>query len=180
MWNILLIISFLPLLLLATKEEDEIKNLPGLDFEPDFKHYSGNQHSLRANINLFLGYLKGSPEHQLFYWLTTSRHNSSTDPLIFWFNGGPGCSSLLGLLSEHGPYLVSRDGKTVSKNPSGWNRRASVVYLEGPAGVGFSLAGNEKKWSDDSVWPKMWGKFTQFFGIYRLPKKIMRPSNNFS
>ena len=28
-------------LLLATKEEDEIKNLPGLTFEPNFKHYSG-------------------------------------------------------------------------------------------------------------------------------------------
>ena len=48
--------------------------------------------------------------------------------------------------------MVNRDGSELLQNPSGWNRRASVVYIEGPAGVGFSIAGAENKtWDDDSV-----------------------------
>jgi cathepsin A (carboxypeptidase C) len=151
----LLALAAFPVLTLATKEEDEIKDLPGLSFKPDFKHYSGlrqpNSFPQMNELKSFQGYLKVSPEHQIFYWLVTSKSNASSDPLIFWFNGGPGCSSLLGLLSEHGPYLVSRDGKTLGPNTSGWNRKASVVYLEGPAGVGFSLAGKDRQWNDDSV-----------------------------
>lgn len=79
--------------------EDEIKSLPGLNFTINFKHYSGH--------------LKTTNKRALFYWFVESQNNPATDPLIFWFNGGSGCSSLLGLLSEMGPYLVNDDGETL-------------------------------------------------------------------
>ena len=35
--------------------------------------------------------------------------NGSDEKLILWLNGGPGCSSLYGLMKENGPFNVSDD-----------------------------------------------------------------------
>ena len=58
--------------------------------------------------------------------------------MIVWFNGGPGCSSLWALTQEHGPYII-KDGQTkFVRNEYSWNREANVIYIEAPAGVGYS------------------------------------------
>lgn len=75
-----------------------------------------------------------------------SKNDPMTDPVILWFNGGPGCSSLLGYALEHGPYVVDEfasDPNSFTLNKNSWNSNATVIYLESPAGVGFSNCGNE-------------------------------------
>jgi carboxypeptidase C (cathepsin A) len=75
----------------------------------------------------------------LHYVFIESLSKPSSDPILIWFNGGPGCSSLLGMFEENGPYIID-DGETMIKpNPYPWNQEANLLYIESPAGVGFSF-----------------------------------------
>ena len=51
------------------------------------------------NFAFYSGYLDvtGSSK-KLHYIFTESQNDPDTDPLVLWFNGGPGCSSLLGYI----------------------------------------------------------------------------------
>uniref|UniRef100_A0A674B7M4 Carboxypeptidase n=1 Tax=Salmo trutta TaxID=8032 RepID=A0A674B7M4_SALTR len=121
--------SFYALGTLGAPEADEIKFLPGLQKQPNFKQYSG--------------YFNVADNKHLHYWFVESQKDPAASPVVLWLNGGPGCSSLDGLLTEHGPFLIQNDGMSLEYNPYSWNMIANVLYLESPAGVGFS-------YSDDS------------------------------
>ncbi|XP_070682684.1 serine carboxypeptidase-like 45 [Malus domestica] len=54
---------------------------------------------------------------------------------------GPGCSSVGGAFSVHGPFQPS--GDILLKNDFSWNREANMLHLESPAGVGFSYSANK-------------------------------------
>ncbi|KAK7080658.1 hypothetical protein SK128_012961 [Halocaridina rubra] len=131
-------LHFLPLLVigaLAAPAEDEILSLPGLDFAITYRHYSG--------------YLTGSEGKNLHYWFIESANDPATDPVILWMNGGPGCSSLLGLFTELGPYRVNPDGVTLQENIYSWHTFANVIFLEAPACVGFSYDDNNNCTTND-------------------------------
>jgi cathepsin A (carboxypeptidase C) len=89
----------------------------------------------------YTGYLDTPSDKHLFFWFFESRHNPATDPVVLWLNGGPGCSSSLGLFAELGPSLVTRD-ILPQFNPHLWNANASVIFLDQPAGVGYSYVGD--------------------------------------
>ena len=113
------------------------------------------------NSNSFSGYfgVKGSKfdtsnsnsHKHYFYWFFDRRSTSlsgiqqnQTDeneiPLLIWLNGGPGCSSLLGLLEENGPCLINPDGHSTRINPYSWTEAAHVLYLDQPSLAGYSYS----------------------------------------
>lgn len=54
----------------------------------------------------YSGYLKVSETKELHYVFTQSFDSPATDPVLIWFNGGPGCSSMFGFLQENGPKKI--------------------------------------------------------------------------
>merc|ERR1711934_812086 len=114
---------------------DQVASLPGYGAPPS-RHFSG-----------FLSV--GSKN--MHYYFVESERSPSTDPVVLWLNGGPGCSSLDGLFYEQGPLLVSPDGETLVKNNNSWATIANMLYLEAPCGVGFSYSRNKSDYRNDDV-----------------------------
>ena len=124
----------------------------------------GATSSLRSNQ--FSGFLNITSTRFLHYMYFESERDPKTDSVIFWTNGGPGngltlkrvvhlfsltmknflfctililtgCSGLLGLYTEFGPWRAGSN-ITLIRNPFSWTRLANIVFLEQPIGVGFS------------------------------------------
>jgi carboxypeptidase C (cathepsin A) len=104
-------------------------------------------------FNVYSGYLPvGDTSKNLHYMFAESQHDPANDPLMVWFNGGPGCSSMMGYVQEHGPWVIE-DGEVMwHQNEWSWNNRANMLYIESPAGVGYSYCGDmtECKFTDTS------------------------------
>ena len=100
---------------------------------------------------VYSGYLNTKIEgNELFYIYTPSQNNPSTAPVLLWLNGGPGCSSLFGLLAEVGPVTSDNFAGEFKKNPYSWNTNINLLVIEQPAGVGFSKTVDPHfLWTDD-------------------------------
>jgi len=120
---------------------------PGLLEGPKREKLSGNVGIKKPklcddSVQQYSGYIPftgaDGSKKQFFFWLFESRGKPSTDPLIMWLSGGPGCSSLLALFGENGPCSVTEDGKNTTRNPYSWTNYANVMWVDQPAETGFS------------------------------------------
>ena len=118
----------------ALPSAEQVIQLPGM--EPFDKY------------GVYSGYVPiENTQKQIHYLLVQSAQDTFNDPLVIWFNGGPGCSSMLAFMSENGPYTLNDDGETFTESAYSWNREANVLYIEQPAGVGYSICGDQSECS---------------------------------
>ncbi|KAJ1984635.1 hypothetical protein H4R34_000538 [Dimargaris verticillata] len=89
-------------------------------------------------VKQYSGYLDVGNDKHFYFWFFESRNKPVEDPVMLWLNGGPGCSSMTGLLMELGPCQVNLAGDGVKHNPYSWNNNASVIFLDQPMNVGYS------------------------------------------
>ncbi|XP_071717269.1 serine carboxypeptidase-like 10 isoform X2 [Rutidosis leptorrhynchoides] len=110
-----------------------VKKLPGLVGDLPFTLETG-----------YIG-VEESDDVQFFYYFIESEGNPKVDPLMLWLTGGPGCSSLSGLFYEIGPFTTDFAYSTLENpmlklNPHSWTKAANIIFLDQPAGSGFSYA----------------------------------------
>eukprot|EP00700_Malawimonas_jakobiformis_P001089 EC720363.1.p1 GENE.EC720363.1~~EC720363.1.p1 ORF type:complete len:119 (+),score=8.63 EC720363.1:15-371(+) len=112
---ILSITALLALLVVADpRDAYRIQSLTGLPQGIKFTQYSG-----RVLID-------AASQRKSFFWFVQSQNNPTKDPVVLWVNGGPGCSSLAGLLSENGPLWASGNNYDLEINEAAWTRAANV------------------------------------------------------
>lgn len=86
----------------------------------------------------YAGYLNITHDKAYYYVYYPSEKNPSKDPLIVRISSGPGCSSLYSFLYSKGPFIFSPNTTNLRVNPHNWNKEANILFIEGPAGVGFA------------------------------------------
>ncbi|CAM0875359.1 unnamed protein product [Alopecurus aequalis] len=110
-------------------------------------------------FSLETGYVELDDGVSIFYYFIQSERDPEKDPVLLWLTGGPGCSALSGLLYEIGPFYLDFDGYTGSGlptllyKPASWTQVSNVIFVDAPAGTGFSYANtrNETISSDKIV-----------------------------
>ncbi|CAN0879757.1 Serine carboxypeptidase-like 20 [Linum grandiflorum] len=133
-----ILLSFVAPLAHSAPRHAIVTRLPGFSGSFPSKHYSGY-----VTINKETG-------KRLFYYLVQSERNPAKDPLVLWLNGGPGCSSFDGFVYEHGPFnfeKIKQGQPILHLNPYSWSKVSNVLYVDAPAGVGFSYAKNVSEYN---------------------------------
>ncbi|KAK5685883.1 hypothetical protein LTS10_001996 [Elasticomyces elasticus] len=75
---------------------------------------------------------------ELYFWFFPSTNPDAGEEITIWLNGGPGCSSLSGLLTENGPFTWEAGTLSPVQNPYTWVNLTNMIWIEQPVGVGFS------------------------------------------
>merc|ERR1719336_2155989 len=125
----------------------------------------------------YSGRLPAGGDAEYFFWLAEARSEASqSSPLVLWLNGGPGCASTTGLLTENGPCVVAGGnasaGWQMQVNPWSWNSAAHVLWVDQPAGVGFST-GSLHHGDESNVAEHMLAFLRSFYA--RFPKFLEVP-----
>jgi carboxypeptidase C (cathepsin A) len=120
----------------------------------------------KLDTHMFSGYLPISSSKNIHYVFVESKGKWNEDPLMVILDGGPGCSAMQTLFFESGPCVIDTE---IYPNPYSFNNRTNLLYIEAPAGVGFSTSSdplfyNDQTAADDNILAlhKFFEKFPEY------------------
>ncbi|KIO11428.1 hypothetical protein M404DRAFT_128120 [Pisolithus tinctorius Marx 270] len=125
------------------------------------------------NVTQYSGYVEVGKNMSMWFWFFEARNSPETAPFTLWINGGPGCSSMIGLFQENGPCKVNPDGETTYLNPYSWNNVSNMIYIDQPIGTGFSY-GTDTVNSTEAAAPFVWQVFQVLFESQAFAKYSSR------
>lgn len=111
---------------------------------------------------------------RLFFWYwPSSGRGKHSDTLTIWLNGGPGCSSLTGFLTEHGAFTYRPGTDAPSVNEFAWSSVSDMLYVDQPISTGFS-SGDPDIVDEIGVGNQFYGFLQQFYKVFPelLRKKL--------
>ncbi|KAF2034063.1 alpha/beta-hydrolase [Setomelanomma holmii] len=100
------------------------------------RSFSGYVHIPSSLIDGYGGQV--SYNASMFFWFFESRRDPKNAPLSLYLGGGPGSTSLTGVVSENGPCFINPDSNSTTHNPWSWNNNVNMLYIEQPVQTGFS------------------------------------------
>lgn len=123
-----------------------------------------------AGVTTYSGYLdadltSATSAMHMWYWFFEARSDATTAPLTLWLNGGPGCSSMIGLFQEHGPCHFVNGSTEPSLNEYSWNTVSNMLYVDQPIGVGFSY-GTDSATSTVTAAEYVWQFLQNFYEAF--------------
>uniref|UniRef100_A0A453CP91 Serine carboxypeptidase-like 19 n=2 Tax=Aegilops tauschii subsp. strangulata TaxID=200361 RepID=A0A453CP91_AEGTS len=102
-------------------------------------------------FHLETGYVEVDEDNgtELFYYFVESEAGGENAPFLLWLTGGDHCSVLSGLAFEIGPFkfVVEPYNGTIPSleiNPNSWTKVAHILFVDSPAGAGFSFSKQPK------------------------------------
>lgn len=112
-------------------------------------------------VNKFLG-------NHLFFWFFPSQENKLA-PLLIWLNGGPGISSMMGLLWENGPLQpgngTEKKDKFKARNGS-WVGPFSMLYIDNPVFTGYSYSSSRPSLTQEEYGNDLYEFVQQFYQLF--------------
>jgi len=120
-------------------------------------------------ISSYSGYLTVNKAYNsnLFFWFYKAKKSPATAPVVLWLQGGPGASSLYGMLMENGPFAVNSKGFAEPRKFS-WQENYNMLYIDSPVGAGFSFTDNAAGYATNQVdvGNNLFSAVRQFFQLF--------------
>jgi len=125
-----------------------------------------------SDIESYAGFLTVDAVNNgnMFFWFFPAEENPETAPVVIWLQGGPGGSSMFGLLKLHGPILSGTDDDGtfgVSDNPYSWHKKHNMIYIDNPVGAGFSFSSKLPEVQED-VAVNLYEMLQQWFMLFPM------------
>ncbi|KAL4587219.1 hypothetical protein LXL04_000086 [Taraxacum kok-saghyz] len=135
-----------------------VKTLPGFPGDLPFTLETGYS----IAVIQYLVFLSLYYCHSLFYYFIESEGNPKNDPLMLWLTGGPGSSVLGAIMYEIGPFTINNANSTWERQmlqlkPYSWTKAANIIFVDQPAGSGFSYAKTPEAYMTNDTFATMHG-----------------------